>query len=171
MAKLYELTGTLLSLMDLLYEEELDEDALLRACEAVELEIEEKADGYAKILKNIAADIQSIKAEEQRLKQRRKALEHREARLKGNLEQSMRAIGKTKFRTELFSFGIKKNPPSVSVSDPEGFVRWCQEVGREDLLKVPDPEINKTAVREALLKDGEVIEGAEMVRTERLDIQ
>lgn len=171
MAKLYELTGTLLSLMDLLYEEDVDEDALLQACEAVELEIEEKADGYAKILKNMAADIQSIQAEEQRLKRRRMVLEHREARLKANLEQSMRAIGKTKFRIELFSFGIRKNPQSVSISDPERFIRWCREEGREDLLKYREPKINKTALKEAIVKDGERIEGAEVVQTERLDIR
>lgn len=171
MARLYELTGTLLSLMDLLYEEDVDEKALLRACEAVELEIEEKADGYAKILKSMDADIDSIKSEEQRLKKRRLTLEHRKAELKGNLEQSMRAIGKTKFRTELFSFGIQKNPPSISISDSASFIRWCQEEGREDLLKQKEPEINKTAVKDAILKDGEVIEGASIVQMERLDIR
>lgn len=171
MANIYELTGELLALMDLLYDEDINEDDLLRACEAVELAIEDKADGYAKILKNMDADIRSIQSEERRLKERRQALEHRQARLKYNLESSMRAIGKTKFKTELFSFGIQKNPAKVEVNNPDAFVKWCQENGRDDLLKYRDPEVNKTALKEAIMKDGEIIDGAEVVQTEGLRIR
>ena len=72
-------------------------------------EIEEKADGYAKIIAGMKYDIEALKAEEQRLNARRKALEQRAEWLKSNLEANMREIGKTKFKTELFSFSIQKN--------------------------------------------------------------
>lgn len=171
MANIYELTGTMLTLMDHLYDEDINEDDLLRACEEVELAIEDKADGYAKILKNMDADIKSIQAEERRLKERRQALEHRQAQLKYNLESSMRAIGKTKFKTNLFSFGIQKNPAKVEITDSKAFVKWCQENERGELLNYKEPEINKTALKEAILKDGEVIDGAEVVQTEGLRIR
>ena len=171
MANIYELTGELLSLMDKLYDEEINEDDLLQACEEVELAIEDKADGYAKILRNISADIKSIQAEERRLKERRQALEHRQAQLKYNLESSMRAIGKTKFKTDLFSFGIQNNPPSIKVEDSEAFIRWCQDNDREEFLKYKAPEVDKTALKEAIIKDGEIIDGVEVVQTEGLRIR
>lgn len=40
---------------------------------------------------------------------RRKGLEDRQKWLKDNLEANMREIGKTKFKTALFSFNIQKN--------------------------------------------------------------
>ena len=46
---------------------------------------------------------------EDRLFARRKALENRRKRLMENLEANMREIGRTKFKTALFSFNIQKN--------------------------------------------------------------
>ena len=168
---LYELTDDFLSLMNMLYDEDVDEESLLDACEHIEAQIEDKADGYAKIIKGIEVNIDGIKAEEKRLKDRRAALENRAEILKHNLEGTMRAIGKTKFKTDLFSFGIRKNPASVKIADPATFIEQCQKDGRDDLLRFKDPEIDKTAVKNAILKDGEVIDGAEIVQTEGLQIR
>lgn len=171
MASIYELTGTMLQLMDMLYDEDIDEKELLAACETVELQIEDKADGYAKILKNMDADIKGLQTEERRLKERRQSLEHRKTRLEYNLEQSMKAIGKTKFKTDLFSFNIQKNPAKAEVKNEQAFIEWCEKNGRDDLLRFKGPEINKTALKDAILKDGEVIDGAEIVQTEGLRIR
>ena len=168
---LYELTGDFLSLMNMLYDEDVDEESLLDACEHIETQIEDKADGYAKIIKGLEANIAGIKAEEKRLEDRRTALENRAEILKHNLEGTMRAMGKTKFKTDLFSFGIRKNPASVKIADPAAFIEQCQKDGRDDLLRFKDPEIDKAAVKNAILKDGEVIDGAEIVQTEGLQIR
>ena len=168
---LYEMTGELLQLMELLYDEEVDEEQLLQICKDIELEIEDKADGYAKIIKDMDGAIDALDAEEKRLKKRRKALEERQTFLKRNLELSMKAIGKTKFKTALFSFGIQKNPASVVVADTAAFIQQCQKDGRDDLLKFTDPEINKTALKEAMQKDGEYFEGVELIQTESLRIR
>ena len=53
MANLYELTGDFLTLMDMLEDEECDEQCIMDTLESVEYEIEEKADGYAKIIKSL----------------------------------------------------------------------------------------------------------------------
>ena len=167
---LYELTGDFLSLMNMLYDEDVDEESLLDACEHIEGQIEDKADGYAKIIKSMENNVAGIKAEEKRLRDRRTALENRTEVLKHNLEGTMRAMGKTKFKTDLFSFGIRKNPASVQIRDPEAFVKRCQEDGRDDLLRFKDPEIDKTAVKNAILKEVEVIDGEVMVHSEGLMI-
>ena len=51
MSALYELTGFFLELMDMLEDEECDEQCIMDTLESVEYEIEDKADGYAKIIK------------------------------------------------------------------------------------------------------------------------
>lgn len=168
---LYELTGDFLSLMDMLYDEDVDEESFLEACEAIEMQIEDKADGYAKIIKSIDADVAGIDAELKRLGSRKAGLKNRQKQLKENLEGTMKAMGKTKFRTGLFSFGIQKNPPSVKVEDEPAFIAYCQRNGREVFLKYRDPEINKTELKNAILKNGEAIDGVEVAQGESLRIR
>ena len=107
--KLYELTEQYQLLQDMAYDPEVDEQLIRDTMEGLWGEIEEKADGYAKIIAGMKYDIEALKAEEQRINARRKALEQRSQWLKENLEANMREIGKLKFKTELFSFSIQKN--------------------------------------------------------------
>ena len=109
MASLYELTEEYAALQEMLYDPEVDEQTLNDTMEMIMMDIEDKADGYAKILKNMNSDIEALKAEEERLYARRKTLENRSKNLKDTLESNMRAIGKPKFKTALFSFNIQKN--------------------------------------------------------------
>ena len=60
MANIYELTGQFLQLLDMLEDEEVDEQVIMDTLESVEYEIEDKADGYAKIIKALEADAISI---------------------------------------------------------------------------------------------------------------
>lgn len=109
MMRLYELTEEYLALEDMAYDPEVDEQVLKDTMEALMGEIEDKADNYAKIIKGMQSSIDALREEEQRLNFRRKALENRVKSLKDNLEFNMRQMGKTKFKTELFSFNIQKN--------------------------------------------------------------
>lgn len=109
MAKLYELTEQYAVLLDMLYDGEEDEQTIRDTMESVDGEIEDKADNYARIIFGMKADIEALKIEEERLYTRRKTLETRQKWLKENLEANMRFIGKTKFKTALFSFNIQKN--------------------------------------------------------------
>lgn len=72
-------------------------------------ELEAKADGYARVIRNMEAQAEAFKAEEKRIAENRKRLEAGIERLKQNLFESMKATGKEKFKTELFSFSIQKN--------------------------------------------------------------
>jgi len=109
MAKLYELTGEFLELMSMLEDEETDEQLIMDTLEGIEYEIEQKADGYAKIIKSLESDIKGLESESKRLIDRKKTFENRIKWLKQNLEISMRVTGKKKFTTDLFSFNIQKN--------------------------------------------------------------
>lgn len=110
--------------------------------EAIEGEIEDKADGYAKVMRQLEHDVAGLKEEESRLNSRRKALENNIRRMKENLEDMMLATGKTKFKTELFSFGIQKNPKMVMIDD-------ISRVPSEYLIP-QDPKVDKAKIKEDL---------------------
>ena len=109
MPSLYELNASYRNLMERLYDDELPEDALIDTLDSLEGAIEDKAEGYSKIIRQFDADIESIKEEEARLRSRRTALENRKELLKGNLFNAMKTVGLAKIKTPLFTVSIQKN--------------------------------------------------------------
>lgn len=106
---IYELTGNYEHLLNMLYDEDVDEKALLDTLESIEGDIEDKADGYAKIIKELEAQSKARKEEAKRLTESAQTLDNRIKMLKSNLFNCMKITGKTKFTTNLFSFNIVKN--------------------------------------------------------------
>ena len=162
MSSLYQLTEAYQELLSMALDPDTDPEALADTMEAIDGEFEDKADGYAKVMKALDADASAIKTEIARLTERKKSIETNIDRMKRALESSMRATGKTKFKTTLFSFGIQKNVPSVSILDESKIP--------EQFLIPQSPKIDKRAIM-AALKDGEHYEWAEVVQTESLRIR
>lgn len=109
MSNLYQLTNNYETVLNMLYDEDADEEMILDTLEAIEGEIEDKADNYAKIIKELEAKQNARKEEAKRLTESAKVFENRVKALKSNLFNSMKATGKTKFTTDLFIFNIAKN--------------------------------------------------------------
>lgn len=149
---IYEITSDYLQLMQMMEDPELDPQTLADTMEGIEGELEDKADNYARVMKNMEADLNGIKAEIDRLSTRKKTIENNIKRMKEALQFSMETTGKTKFKTELFSFGIRKNAPAVIMDEP-----YIENVP-ERFLKYSDPTINRTAIKEAI-QNGEDLEG------------
>ena len=163
MRTLYELTEDFTQLLKMAEDENEDIDVILSTIEGVDYEIELKAEGYAKVIKELEARTEAIKKEEDRLANRRKSIETNIARMKQSLQQSMEATGKTKFKTELFSFGIQNNQPSLVLDkDIEGI---------PDKFLIPqEPKVDNAAIKE-LLKKGEVLDFAHLITTKSLRIR
>lgn len=106
---IYELTGNYEHLLNMLYDEDVDEKALLDTLESIEGDIEDKAEGYAKIIKELEAQSKARKEEAKRLTESAQTLDNKIKMLKSNLFNCMKITGKTKFTTNLFSFNIVKN--------------------------------------------------------------
>lgn len=100
-----------------LAEEGADESVIKDTLESIEDEIEDKADGYAAVIKRLEANVEMIDKEKQRLDRIKKTHTNTIKRMKENLMDSMYATDKKKFRTELNHFYIKKNPVSLKVTD------------------------------------------------------
>ncbi len=145
MTSLYDLTGQLLNLQNALSDFTDNEDCLAAieaAMAEVEGSIEEKATGYGKIIRNLESSAAAAKAEADRLSNKAKAYEHNAKRLKAYLYASMEAIGKDKIKTDLFTFAIQNNPPSVDIG--EDFMKWA--LGNDRYLRYKDPEVDKKAI-------------------------
>lgn len=109
MKNLYELTNDWNTVANMLYDEDVDEQMVLDTLESIEGDIEDKADGYAKIIKELEAKSKARKEEAKRLTDSAKTFENKVKFLKQNLFNTMKETGKTKFTTDLFSFNIAKN--------------------------------------------------------------
>lgn len=110
MSTLYELTGQYLDLLEMLEEDDgTDEQVIRDTLEGIDGELEIKADNYAKIIRELSEEAKKFESEKKRLEARQITLENRVKMLKDDLFRAMKETGKTKFKTDLFSFGIQKN--------------------------------------------------------------
>lgn len=153
MSTLYEITGEYLQLLEMLEDaDELEEQVIKDTLGGIEGELEIKADGYARIIKELTAEAKKYEDEKKRLEARQSAFENRAKILKDHLFETMKITGKEKFKTDLFSFGIQKNgglQPLEIVPDatiPDEYVK-----------KEPDNEKIRAA-----LKEGKVLPFAEL---------
>lgn len=112
---LYDLTADYMQLQMMLEDPEEDPEAIQAMMDDLDEAIEDKADGYAKVIKNMESSLDAIKKEQERLSTRKSTLESGIKRLKENLQTAMIATDKRKFKTDLFSFAIQKNGGKVPV--------------------------------------------------------
>ena len=144
---LYELTNELQQLLALAEDPDVDPEILKDTIEGVTGEIELKADGYARVIRQMESDGAGLKAEIDRLTARKKTIDNSIDRMKEALKNSMEITGKTKFKTELFSFNIQLNPASVVIDDPDN-------IPSEYLIEQP-PKIDKAKLKEFLTNEDE----------------
>lgn len=109
MATLYELTDQFKELLSMIESGEVDAETLQDTLEGLDGEIEIKADGYAKVIRELQGQASILKAEIDRLSLRKSSIDKSIDTMENSLEMAMRATGKTKFKTDLFSFNIAKN--------------------------------------------------------------
>lgn len=109
MSTLYEITGQIKELLLIAELEELDEQTLKDTMESLEYELEDKADGYAKVIRELEGQAETLKSEIDRLTKRRNGIEANISLMKEALKNAMKETGKTKFKTDLFSFTVAKN--------------------------------------------------------------
>lgn len=115
MPSMYELTADYKTVLDMAFDTEIDPQAITDTLESIAAEIEVKAENTAIVLKELEAEAAKINAEEQRLKDRRTSIESNAKNIKQRLFNAMKATGKEKFKTTLFSFSIAKNGGKIPV--------------------------------------------------------
>lgn len=105
---------------DMLIDEETGElISVSQALDALRMEREEKLENVACWIKNLNAEADAIREEENRLMKRRKAAETKAANLKSWLLAAMTSEDGTtdKLKTGRVMVSVKRNPPSTVVDD------------------------------------------------------
>ena len=137
---------------DMLIDEESGElISVSQALDALRMEREAKLENVACWVKNLSAEADAIREEENRLVKRRKAAETKAANLKSWLLAAMtREDGTTdKLKTGRVVVSVKKNPPCTVVDD-EALLPLMYKKVKESIVQ------DKAAIKAALLAGQEV---------------
>ena len=164
--KLYEVNAQIIALLALLEPDpetgevpsDEQEEAIIAQINALAMKREDILQYLAKLALNYRAESAALKAEEARLKQRRDALDAKEARVMMILD---RECGGQNTDLGVATLSYRKTSRIV-VADEAKVVRWLKRHKYKDAFKVPAPTVYKTEVRK-LLSAGQKIPGCKVV--------
>lgn len=140
MFSLYELTEDYLELLAMAEDPETDEQCFIDTLEGIDGALEDKADNYVKIMKQLETNEAGLDAEIKRLQARKDAMKKKSETMKKSLQSMMEATGKEKFKTELFSYNIQNNPPKLILTCDENDIPI-------QYLIAQDPKIDRTKIK------------------------
>ena len=147
---LYEMSNQARELYELLESEVIDEQTYNDTIESIG--IEEKLESYCKVIRQLEAEAEMMKAEKEKLAAKQKALENNVARLKGTILYYMDSKNTTKEDAGVFK---------VSVSESKACNIVDESKIPEDYLITQAPKLDKSNMLKAL-KEGIKIDGAEL---------
>ena len=165
--KLYELAADYENFISAVESGEIPEEAIVDTLESIDSAIEDKADNIACLLKNMAADIEAIKTEENKLYKRRKAKEKMLERIKIYLSDTLQRLGKTDIETARNKISFIKSEV-VETQNETAFIEWAMRE-HDEYITYGKPTVNKTAVKNAL-KSGVEVNGAYMKTKQNIQI-
>ena len=114
----------------------------------------------AKEALNARAEVTAIKAEEERLAARRKALENKDKRLVKILERECGGI-----KTDLgFAVVSYRKSEKTEIFDEATALTWLAKNNHEECIKIKQPELSKTEIKK-LIKSGVEVPGV-MIKSE-----
>lgn len=161
--KLYEINGELEKLID----SETGEIANIEAFEQLSMERETKLENIALWIKNLESDVESLQAEEKKLKARRVSAENNAERLHDFLS-GMLSDGE-KFETPRVKLSWRKSESVKILIPEEDFIAWAKKVN-DDLLSYKEPTINKVEIKKRL-NAGETITAVTLLQSNNLQIK
>ena len=155
MATLYELTNKWAALVDAydMAEDTEEQDAALAALAEAESDIVDKAEAYARIMRNYQAAADGYRAEAQRLAKKQKAAEAAIERMKAALLDAMQSVGTDEIATGIGKWKVQLNPWSCEVLD---------DAKVPDRYRIPQPDkIDKRAMIADFKATGEIMAGVD----------
>lgn len=163
--KLYEIKDLYRKFEEMVNEGLIDDDAIVDTLESIDGEFEEKADNIACLIKTWLAEAEAIKTEEKSLKERRERKEKQADSLKQYLSITMQQLNKTKVETPRNVLSFRKST-SLHISDEEAFkTKYPRYIKIETIQSIPRKEIAD------LIKNGEILDGAELIEKQNLQIK
>lgn len=162
MRNLYEIKEAYMQVQNLIEQGELDHDMLVDTLDGISGELEEKAENYGLVIKNLEGQALMIDEEIKRLQERSKSIKSNCKRVQDYLLGTMLDTGKMKFTTSHFTFSTRKS---------EAVVVEAEELIPAEYIKEKlTTSVDKTALKKAI-KQGEVIEGARLEKRTNLTMR
>lgn len=162
---IYELNQSFSNLMEVLEntEDQVTKDLVKDSLEQLQLQTTEKVENIIKYIKNLESEAKALDEESKRLAERKKTTLKKVDNLKQYLKDFTGSLEGKKYNAGIFKLSIRKNAPSVNVVDikaiPKNFIKT------EVVETVDKMEIKKA------LKNGEIIEGVELISSESISIK
>ena len=162
---LYQIADQYLADMQKLQELELDDQCFADTLESLSGDLETKAINVSMFIRNLETSAEQIKAAEEQMYARRKAIEKRAASIKEYLLANMQRTGISKIECPHFKIALRDNPESVVIAmDADIPAEYMRQP------ETPPPAADKAAIK-AALKLGVVIAGCSLERKQRIDIK
>lgn len=159
MATMYKISEEYSDLLTQLEFAESEEEAAEIWQQLLDLEgdIVDKAEMYARIIRNKQAEAEGFKAEKQRLEKCQKAAENVVDRLKQTLLNSMQLIDVKEIQTGIGKWRIQMNPPSCQIVD---------EAAVPAEYHIPQPDkIDRAAIIKHFKSTGELLPGVDVTQS------
>lgn len=169
--KLYELVDTYKNLEQMIEDGELTYEDMKSALDCIETDISTKLENCVKVIKNFEGSIDNVKAEETRLKNRRKSLENQVDSLKNYIYTNMKLLGLKKVKSDIFNISTRKTPEKVVIFDEEVFMSIAKEEYSSILKEKTETSVDKVLLK-TILKDSNItIPGVKLESGETLSIK
>lgn len=172
---LFDIDNRLITLVEENFDPEtgeiLEGDELRQRIDEVNMSLNDKISNIACYIKNLKSDADALKAEKDKLAKRQKSAENQAEWLKCYLDSYLQSVinpdelPKFKYKDEKCVVGYRKSE-SVSITDlnaiPSEYIKPHE---------LSESDVNKTAIKDAIKKDGKHIDGAEIVQKENISIR
>lgn len=162
---LYEIAQEYRQIADALMDADIDEQTIADTLEGERWPLEVKATNVGMVIRNIQTTADAIKAAEEQMAARRKALERRIDWLKARLKDGLELAGVSKIESPHFTITVQASTERVDIDEPALLPSeyWTQP-------EPPPPAPNKTAIKDAI-KAGLDVPGARLSRGTHLRIK
>lgn len=148
MATLYELTGKYQQLLQIA--DDVDPQVFKDTLDSITDVIDVKAINYAKVDRQLGADITEFKNEINRMTQRLNSMINNRKRLRENLLYNMQVVGKAKIKDKLFTINVQKNKQSLDYD--------TNRIPKELLIKKETYTPDKDKIKQ-MLDEGQDVDG------------
>ena len=156
---IFEMTVAANQLYDLLTSGEIDEQTFNDTLQA--MGTEEKLESYCKVIRQLEADAEMLKAEKERIENKKKTVDNSIGRMKKAVIEFMKASGSTKSTAGTFTVALSTSKATKIVDE--------SIVPKKYFIK-QEPKSDKKAILE-MLKSGAKVKGCELQINEGVRIK
>jgi hypothetical protein len=146
-------------LYDLMISGEIDEQTFTDTLEA--MGTEEKLESYCKVIRQLEADAEMLKAEKERIEKKKKTVDNSIDRMKKAVIDFMKASGSTKSTAGTFTVSLSTSKATKIIDE--------SLIPKKYFIK-QEPKLDKNTILD-LLKSGEEIKGCELQINEGVRIK